>query len=109
MSKHTAGPWKFLFGITPENAVIQDVREDSEGAGFKSKQVYIGNDKDECFADIKAYTTSGFFQNFDEWAANARLIAAAPEMYELLQKIFADGVTGYDQKINELLNKIGND
>jgi len=69
MSKHTKGPWIAEFTVPEEG-----------WNGFyiltKDERLYI--------ADAAGY------QDMPERAANARLIAAAPDMFELLLDIVAD-------------------
>jgi hypothetical protein len=86
-SKFTSGPWKFAFSQTPETVKVLTVRPDSDsidGKGWRSKTINVANDKGECLAVVKAYTTEGFVQDFNQWEGNAKLIVAAPELFECL-------------------------
>lgn len=67
MSKHTPGPW------------LQSYEPDAKGCVIRAKGGYIGQ-------------TYGGLD--DDNAANARLIAAAPEMYELLSTLVLSARNG---------------
>lgn len=89
MSKHTKGPWVFT-----EQPV-------------KSYGYYIHrvdqSDKNSFIGDV-----GGGLQAPETIKANARLIAASPEMYDILQEILSNEGMMPDTlgKINNLLNKI---
>ena len=112
--KHTPRPWQFAFGQTPENVQILNVAPENDsinGIGWESKIISICNENGEILADIKAYTTSGFLQDFDQWEANARLIISAPDMYDIIKELYdfsiATGMKGLIfPKLEAVLQKI---
>lgn len=71
MSRHTEGPWYPSY---------------CEETGF----LYVDDDKGHSVCECMQYSqTTGF--DIDQTKANAELIAKAPEMLELLRKIFISG------------------
>lgn len=72
---HTPGPWR----ISKESPTIikRDFRE-------------IGSDEGELIASAHGYSNSGFFPDGAAAIANARLIAAAPELLAALRN-YVDG------------------
>ena len=72
-AKHTPGPWK----QHPDYPLI--IKEDN--APISDEGVTIAN--------TTAHEGSGYFPNPSQGRANARLIAAAPELLEALQEIVA--------------------
>jgi len=70
MGKHTPGPWKT---VRPESQYSNSVRV------FTERSQYLA-------------TVGGSDQLLDEIIANARLIAAAPELLEALQEVIEDGL-----------------
>lgn len=72
-AKHTPGPWM----VSPEHPTI--IRRDYRPI----------SDCGELIGSASGHTKSGFFPSEDEAVANARLIAAAPDLLEALQAIFA--------------------
>jgi hypothetical protein len=71
MSKHTAGPWRTIDGDSVVNVVSPQ--------GLP----------------IAATTSKAYFEKFDyEDTANARLIAAAPDLLEALAAILPDALCG---------------
>lgn len=66
-TKHTPGPWKIHKAGHEENAPIEIIRPNEDGKSYRLIAKMYG------FA-------------LEEGKANARLITAAPEMYEALQK-----------------------
>jgi hypothetical protein len=79
MSKHTPGPWKIFegWGADSRRPVIIDSVPDVEGK-------FVGN----CICYLASTNP--------DMDANARLIAAAPEMLQVLKsaKLFTSGFTG---------------
>ena len=71
MTQHTAGPWRV--GITRNKG--------GPWQGWRETDILA---EEGCFLSLHQYHTA------DEADANARLIAAAPEMLALLRR-FADG------------------
>lgn len=74
MSKHTAGPWR----VDKNSASAVNANE---------KRVAETNPGCDCCADLRISK---------EQKANARLIAAAPEMYEELKRLHAEGDCGHE-------------
>lgn len=111
---HTPGPWQFGFGKTPETVPVESVKPENdsvEGKGWSFKAITVCNSNKEILAEVKAYTTSGFLQDFKQWEANARLIAAAPDMYEIIKELYdfsiASGMKGpIFPKLEAVLQKI---
>lgn len=69
-TKHTPGPWMYA------------------GAGaIKRDYTAIGCTDGETIASAWGHSNSGFFVSEKEKEANARLIAAAPELLEQLQEM----------------------
>lgn len=73
--KGTPGPWQ----ISTENQTI--IKQDMSLIGLPNGGVLIGS---AC-----GHESSGFFPTTDQAAANARLIAAAPELLEACQTALA--------------------
>ena len=71
MSAHTPGPW--LQHPTYPLIIKQDCAP------------IAGPDEDVMICNAQSHNNSGFFPSFDEGRANARLIAAAPELLEALE------------------------
>lgn len=85
-AKHTPGPWSFRTdGVTGDNGIHAD------GTGIFA----------EAFADIRRAGEDAR----DEAHANARLIAAAPELLAALKKLTAEmvGIGGFGPEIRELV------
>jgi len=80
MRKHTPGPWR----ISAESQSI--VEQDNQAIGSKLGLL---------IATAHGYTDSGYFPDDDEGVANARLIAAAPELLEAL-KIFLNEFNDFE-------------
>ena len=72
MSKHTPGPWK---AGRPDMATIDD-------NGFESKWIYAGE-------KYLANASSMDIPDWNEVMANARLIAAAPDLLQELKHLVA--------------------
>ena len=93
MSEHTPGPW------TPWN-----------NNGYSIWRITAA----KCRAESASRTIAEVVGDSAETEANARLIAAAPEMFELLRKILSSmnddtdphWVYGYTSEIIEMLAKI---
>jgi hypothetical protein len=79
MSEHTPGPWKVFdgWGSSKFAPVVVDCIPDVEGK-------FVGN----CICHIASTNADAF--------ANARLIAAAPLMYEALEEIVNNVVKNYE-------------
>lgn len=72
-TKHTPGPWMYA------------------GAGaIKRDYTAIGCTDGETIASAWGHSNSGFFVSEEEKEANARLIAAAPELFEALLDMVSD-------------------
>ena len=72
-TKHTPGPWRISGGSA--TTVQADYRAiNSEGGVLIARAL--------------GYPNSGYFPSDDEATANARLIAAAPELLESLERCF---------------------
>jgi len=74
-------------------------------------------DNDSLETDCGIVTVDGYsicraprYQKEQQWEADARLIAKAPEMYELLKMVSGDGYrrTGRMEEVNKLLKEIDN-
>jgi len=93
---HTPGPWEW--GGDDNNLVIRPRRitEDNE----VSVIAVLPLESYEYLEDWSECSWSA------EGEANARLIAAAPEMYELLVAVSANPTTNYSSKIAALLRRI---
>jgi hypothetical protein len=68
MTKHTPGPWQVKTAINGDRGIL------SPGVGLLA----------ECFTAIRS-----FDEKTDEVIANARLIAAAPELLQALENLVA--------------------
>lgn len=80
-AKHTPGPWMY------------------SGAGsIKRDYTAIGCTDGETIATAWGHSNSGFFVSEEEKEANARLIAAAPELLEALQEAISliESIDGRD-------------
>jgi len=99
--KGTKGKWK-LNGVSP----FQTERGEYAG-GF---EVVSDIDEEIKVVEVMAYSFWGL--TIDEAESNAKLIASAPEMFELLKDIFDDNEVfahlylGQRRKIEQLLTKI---
>ena len=71
-TKHTPGPWR----ISGESATTVQ-------ADYRA----INSEGGVLIARALGYPNSGYFPSDDEAAANARLIAAAPELLEALEAL----------------------
>lgn len=77
MSKHTPGPWMLPHFANPESKC---------DCGYVLNEDYMG-----CIAEVK-YSVDGDQADNPPWPeaqANARLIAAAPDLLEALQELIA--------------------
>ena len=82
MSKHTPGPWKYIGRVSISGGIEWPTVECS----FKRFIQPEGRDQDEC-------------------EANARLIAAAPDMLELITNLSGAYEGSDEQRSNELWNE----
>jgi len=86
--KHTPGPWKFPFNQLPETTTkitVLPENDPNNGIGWDFKTIYISDNDNNVLAEVKAFTCKGFINDFNQWEANAKLIAAAPAMYDAIQ------------------------
>lgn len=89
----TPGPWEVSYGN--EGSIFGDLDNSEHDGDYP----YIGS-----VAGIKPAGAE-----HPECSANARIIAAAPEMYELLEKVLHTTTdVRLDKEIKELLNSITN-
>jgi hypothetical protein len=83
-TKHTPGPWTIddiqEGSVTPENDIL--------GVGWQYKTAWIKSGE-IILAEVKAMTTHVFLHDFDEFSANTKLIAAAPELLQALKDMVA--------------------
>lgn len=89
-NKFTPGPWKFPFSQTPETVETLAVPAEADsvcGKGFLFKVIPVENSNGERLAEVKAFKTKGFLQDFDQFEANAKLIVSAPDLIKALQSI----------------------
>ena len=80
--KHTPAPWR----VSNESPRI-----------IKKDYRAIGSDAGFLIASTMGHDNSGFYASEQEADANARLIAAAPELYESL----ADALADYDNWVSD--------
>lgn len=78
-AKHTPGPWQFVKDEVKIHGCLKDIFE-------------IGNNTDDLHPYWVAYVQS---RGCAETEANAKLIAAAPEMLEALQYYFNNDLTDH--------------
>lgn len=81
---HTKGPWKF-----DKIAYSRDLNFHIQTVDMKHKNTFIGE-------------VGGGLQSNHEIEANARLISAAPTMYEFIFKLASTG----NDEAKQILNKI---
>lgn len=96
MSKHTPGPWKVITGIHQETTELHK----------KEEEWFTVESEDDTVAECLHGRCNAI--DSEEALANARLIAAAPEMLQWLE-YFAQGPENdvfTSKKIKELLNRI---
>jgi hypothetical protein len=90
MTKHTPGPW--------------EVQSRPDGMGGKDMIVYA--DKRPVCDCFQPYNNS----NLEEWQANARLIASAPEMLDLIKENvmhvkYPKRIKEWEEKARQLIAK----
>jgi hypothetical protein len=101
VTKHTPGPWKVSDKMMTDEMIC---RHDAIGAWVHSRRYVEGAGKLLATASASAPIGTGFngghpqVESRDEMLANARLIAAAPELLDALRRVLAhDGaLTGAD-------------
>jgi Domain of unknown function (DUF1078). len=112
-TKHTPGPWH-VFRMEPEK--IRVCYEDGLWADVQNWRVANEGGKNRLIAEVTGYSrpvprTEGWptVDNLDEAEANARLMAAAPEMLEALINLidcYADCFGKPDlDRTNDIINK----
>lgn len=112
--KHTPGPWKFSFGKKVEDVQVLKVSPENDTTdrkGWESKVISICSSNNEILCDVKAYTTDPFLQDFDQWAANCKLIACAPDMYDIIKELYDWSIRNNTKgpifpKLEAVINKI---
>lgn len=82
MSGHTPGPWEYIDG--------------SKTASMQFGPVCVIRGSGKQIASFSWQSPSVNFPSKDESQANARLIAAAPELLEALERILEVRVNGWD-------------
>ena len=93
-NKFTPGPWKFVELVTPDEQYCGKIVQ-----------------ADDVWEICEVFAAATYYEDFDtdnESLANARLIAAGPEMYELLKEILTEGKVhaGMRPEITALLTRI---
>ena len=91
MSNHTPGPWKFC-GCGKCGILWGEVGSDPKWLG------YLEEGDSEGVPQV--------VHRSEEWEANARLIAAAPEMLELLRSAFTIPWVGFLHDAGQLIARI---
>lgn len=109
--KGTKGNW-----IMPYNDAVETqdglVCKDEQGNEWVHRSVYISDQNGNIITDVKQMTIGGWEKNHAKYAANARLICAAPdllnELCKILQSIDGGGnvVTFGDHDINNIRTTI---
>ena len=81
--KHTPGPWRAVIGGDQPQVLYRGIICLVEHS--QRRITVVSDGPTETVPET-------------EWEANARLIAAAPEMYEALRALIDKGITGKDWK-----------
>jgi hypothetical protein len=82
--KHTPGPWIFLFAYSPETVPEYEVLAEKawDGVGYKFKQINIGPGDGTNYRLAQITSTTLDRNDYDQFEANAKLIAAAPDLLQ---------------------------
>ncbi|MFW5988293.1 MAG: hypothetical protein ACOCQA_02510 [bacterium] len=91
MPNYTPGPWKPVIGKDQPVPYYKRLICLVESDGQNRKAVVVERDVAETVSK-------------DEWKANTRLLAAAPELLEAAEKVLRIGVAGYDD-LREAVHK----
>ncbi len=102
-TQHTPGPWEFSKMLLPSK--VKDRRCGFVVNGPESHRLQWGEELPTRVCDLR---TPRGFNGYSEGEANARLIAAAPELLDTLKLLFEDWVTlvGDDCEDNEDVRRI---
>jgi len=106
--KHTLAPWNIHPHYTEIKplAVIQE-----DGTGFVAWTTYVARGT-KIIAEVRGYSTNAGYENVDnqfEVEANARLIASAPELLDVLKDLIYDLETVDSFALNETVRPIWED
>jgi hypothetical protein len=103
--QHTPGPWKLY--SEPFSGTVSPSEDRVNGKGWDFKNWWIVNDKDEILAQAEAMTSKGFVSDFNQFEANAKLIAASPMMFDFIQKLREEGCLpdSLHLEANEIISK----
>lgn len=98
MSEYTPGPW--MVKPTEVSLIVTGANGQEICELFHPYPIIRDPETEEPYDD------SNMLKQAPEYDANGRLVAAAPEMYELLVEVAANPATNYGPKIAALLRRI---